>query len=164
MRTRITAVVVPFLLLACEGGALAPGTESGEAPIQTDRLQYVLTETDAGWSAEIGYAFTNRTGRAVTVAHCAGAYSLKLQQRRAGGWVDAWPPLLPLCLSVPVVIEPGADRAGTVWFIARPNDFEVDRVAGVYRIVWTGVFFDSSGGEVPLWARVSNAFELVLPS
>lgn len=90
----------------------------------------------------------------------------------AEGWETAWSPFLNLCLSPPIVIEPGETVAFTLHvFGGLPGGdlwpkFDSDDPSGVYRIVWDGAVFGYSedapsfGRPVPLEQRVSNAFTL----
>ena len=86
--------------------------------------------------------------------------------QKAGEWVWAWNPLLLLCLSPPIVIEPDEVYRTTLDVVGIPPP----DVSTAYRIAWgTGLSsYDPDrypfGELIPLEERVSNSFTLKLPS
>ena len=160
-------------VLALAGCDLSTGPEvSGEPAIRTDRTAYDLEAGTVGWRAEIPYVFTNRSGAPVSLANCNGGVALRLDRWQDGGWVEAWSPALPLCLSIPVRLEPGETFQDTVRFFAGyPGTKALPQlppgeVDSSYRLVWTILVYDTSlrGGRagtlVPLRYRASNLFRL----
>lgn len=152
----------PLVLMACDS-PVSPA----DPLLLTDTTSYVLRSEGVGWRTDIPYTFTNRTGSAVYLANCNGAFALRLDRRVDGLWKAAWSPVLPLCLSAPIVIAEGATFRTTlhVWG-ARPNEnagpeFDSSDPTGTYRIVWISAVSRLEpdgpfGPELPLEARVSK--------
>jgi hypothetical protein len=143
--------------------------------LQTDAPSYTLVRSANGFETEIRYVFTNRTGGAVYLVNCQGSYGLLLERYDGEKWKPAWSPVIPACLSLPIVIARGETFAASlrVWG-ARPGQSahpQFDRAdpSGTYRIVWTDALSSYQdhlpfGAEIPLESRMSNSFKLVLPS
>lgn len=118
--------------------------------------------------AEISSIYTNATGETVHIVNCEGAFGVSLEKRVGGKWVRAWSNVVPLCLSSPIVVEPGRTHEHTLRVSAGRSSsnlhprFEVEEVAGTYRMVWSGpVHPDGEGGaKLPAEKRISNAFVL----
>ena len=172
-RRRMPWLASPILVAAAVLLAACDSPVSLSDPLLvTDGPSYVLRAEGLGWRVEIPYTFTNRTGGPVYLVNCNGAFAIRLDRLVHNAWKEAWSPILPLCLSAPIVIAEGATFRTTlhVWG-ARPNEnagpqFDASNPAGTYRIVWVGAvsrYQDELpfGPELPLEARVSNAFELV---
>ena len=142
-----------------------------ERLIQTESLAYDLRSDGPGLGVEIGYVFTNRTGAPVYLVNCGGGFGLHLEREVEGVWRFAWGPILPLCLSPPIVIESNATFADTLRVWGAPPgsntypQFDVEDPSGIYRIVWDAAlssFQDSVplGPQIPFEARISNRFTL----
>jgi hypothetical protein len=168
------ALVAASSLAGCAlQNAAAPAPQ--EAAIRTDQPSYVLERRPSGWEVEIGFEYTNRTDRTISLLNCRGAFGFELQKWEGGAWVTAWVPALPLCLSPPIEIAPGATFPRTLAiFAGHPESnvhpqFRVDDPEGSYRIVVTSAFWDYDhdgppwGTPVPLEHRASNTFELRTP-
>jgi hypothetical protein len=155
-----------------EAGARLAGDRDTGAAFQTDSLVYTLVRGPQGIEGRIGYVFTNPTDAPVYIVNCRAQTALRLQKHTDAGWIDAWSPVVLDCLSPPIVVPPGDRRADEVpVFAGAPGSnvhpqFLVDRVPGVYRIVWHHVLssYDDRrypfGEPLPLEQRVSNRFEL----
>ena len=142
-----------------------------EPLIQTDATTYQLVSDADGLSTEIPYVFENRTGASVYLVNCNGVFALRLERLERGQWNVAWSPVLPLCLSPPIVIEAGATFAATlhVWG-SPPNQnsapsFDVADPSGTYRLVWDAALSSFQdylpfGEPIPFPYRVSNPFTL----
>lgn len=161
-----------ILALAACDTFTEPGDEFGPV-IQTDSLEYHLIPRWGGLRVDIPYTFENRTGRRVFLVNCNSTFNILLQREQDGEWKNAWSPLLPSCLSPPIVIEANATFADILRVWGAPPDstnwgpnFDVADPSGVYRIVWgTGLWsFQSDtlpfGPQIPLKWRVSNRFTL----
>lgn len=183
-----TAMVLVLLLSACSHGLVDLRADDGRAQadptisfrdaaaFQTDSLSYTLVSAAHGLEGKIAFVFTNPTSAPVYIVNCRGATALRLEKRSGDRWVPAWSPVIPLCLSPPIVVQPGQQYAGVVHvFGGHPStnmhpQFVVDPVPGVYRIVWTDVLrtYNDRGnpfGEpLPLEQRVSNRFQLRVAS
>lgn len=155
--------------LACQSST-EPGDLQTPA-IWTDRPEYIVEQTRTGWSTEIPYTFVNRTGEPVYVANCNGAFNLRLDRWQGTHWTPVWEPILPLCLSIPMVIETGEALQDTVHFFAAPQgsnaypQLKASGVEGTYRLVWLAAVHDydnpAGGTEVPLRYRISNPFTVL---
>lgn len=156
------------------GGLPGAGLErEANALFQTDSLSYTLHPGQSGYRARIGVQFTNATGHDVYFANCNNATGLTLEKLEGGEWRTAWYPVLPLCLSVPIVVEPGStyDMDVDVFGGYPDNDhypkFLVDDVDGVYRIVWDAAYsyYEKDGASneaLPPGQRVSNRFTMAV--
>lgn len=163
-------LVIAVAVSGCTS-TLEPIERDEELLLQTDRLAYDLDRDDLGFETEIPYAFTNRTGAAVYLVNCGGAWALRLDRKVGNGWEQAWGPVIPSCLSPPIVIEAGEVFSDTlrVWG-SRPGrdahpQWDVADPSGTYRIVWVAALssFEDRvpfGPQIPLEHRVSNAFHL----
>ncbi|MFP3947764.1 MAG: hypothetical protein ACLFWG_03465 [Longimicrobiales bacterium] len=141
--------------------------------IRTEEQGYELELQGDEWlSTEIPYTFENRTGRTVHIPNCQGGISLRLDRLEGLDWESTWIPNLLLCISPPIVVDPGESffdtlhvsgglpgtRTGPRWDREDPS--------GIYRIVWMGAFAGpgdpsgSLGPQLPLEHRVSNPFAL----
>lgn len=186
MKQFSTLPMLLFLLLsACSPGLLDMTADDNRAQVdatvpprdaaaafQTDQLSYTLSSTRSGLEGKITFVFTNPTSAPVYIVNCRGATSLRLEKQSGDTWVPAWSPVIPLCLSAPVVVQPGQQYSGVVHVSAgHPSNnlypkFVLDPVPGVYRIVWADVLrtYDDQaypfGEPLPLEQRVSNRFQL----
>jgi hypothetical protein len=144
-----------------------------EPLIHTDATAYQLSFNGHGFTTMIPYVFDNRTDASVHLHNCNGAFAQKLERLERGKWVVAWYPALPLCLSAPIVVDPGDTFATElrVWG-ARPNQnfgpaFDVADPSGTYRLVWDAAAWSRQNGSqpvepMPLEYRISNRFVLTV--
>ncbi len=167
----LLSVLVFPALGACED-VLAPPERDITLPIQTDATVYSLREDWVGLATEIALRWENQAADTLYIVNCNGALAPVLEKKVVGGWEVFWSPILQLCLSSPIVIEPAGVLVDTVhvWG-ALPGhnagpEFKSDDVEGTYRIVMHNAVFnyDSDrqgfGDPVPLEYRVSNHFVL----
>lgn len=166
------------------GAALVFGACSSPAGLDSDAAALMVTDAAAyqlvsGPSGEvmaiIGYTYSNRTGRPVSIPNCLGDVPPHLEKLVEGTWVVAWGAPTLDCLSPPVTIQPGEQYRDGVRLRAWPPDsdvrpkFVVDPIEGVYRLVWADAVwnYDASGppwgDPLPLAQRVSNRFDLLEP-
>jgi hypothetical protein len=176
-----TAVMLLALLLtaACSSlDNLGPddrgefGTGSGTHALTTDSASYLLTPDWVGLKTTIGIRFENRSDRTMYIVNCRGGLAPVLQKRVSGQWVEYWSPVVLMCLSPPIVIEPGAhiERSLPIWGALPGNnaapEWRSPDVPGTYRMVLGSVVWNYSdrgqsfGDPVPLELRVSNEFTL----
>lgn len=168
-------------IIACEadpGDLVQPRTadnvDHDAAAFQTDALKYHVTVTSHLYEATIGFTFTNPTQAPAYFVNCNGATSFWLEKWTGRGWKPVWVPAIQLCLSPPIVVQPGGTYSRTIHKAAGlPGNnlypkLEVSEIAGTYRLVWGDVLrsFDPnkypSGDRLPLEHRVSNRFVLEL--
>lgn len=181
-------MLLVLLLSACSHGLVDLLADDSRVPadptvpsrdavaFQTDSLSYTLLSASVGLEGKIAFVFTNPTSAPVYIVNCRGATSLRLEKQSGDTWVPAWSPVIPLCLSAPIVVQPGQQYAGVVHvFGGYPSTamhprFVVDSVPGVYRIVWADVLRTYNnrtypfGEPLPLEQRVSNRFQLRVAS
>lgn len=167
----LLSVLVFPALGACED-ILAPPERDITAPIQTDKTFYTLGDEWVGLATEIALRWENQAADTLYVVNCRGALAPVVEKKVGGAWEVFWSPILQLCLSSPIVIEPGGVLADTLhlWG-ALPGQnaepaFKSGNVEGIYRIVMHMVVFHYDGDRqyfgdsVPLEYRVSNLFAL----
>lgn len=158
-----------------QGDSAVPPRDAAAA-FQTESLSYTLISTRSGLEAKIAFVFTNPTSAPVYIVNCKGATSLRLEKQSGDEWVPAWSPVIPECLSAPIIVQPGQQYSGVVHVSAgHPSNnlypkFVVDPIPGVYRIMWHDVlrtYNDRAypfGEPLPLEHRVSNRFQLRVAS
>lgn len=167
----LTLLVFP-LLAGCEGDITPPEVgRDTTAPVQTDATFYLLRKDWVGLTTEIALSYENQAADTLYIVNCNRLLPAVLEKRVDGDWERFWAPILPRCLSPPIVIEPGGVLIDTlhVWG-ALPGynvgpAFKSEDVEGVYRIVMHEVVFHYEdrpgfGDSVPLEYRVSNSFVL----
>lgn len=132
--------------------------------IQTSAQSYHGVTVGQTWRVEIPYVFVNRTGHQVYLGNCNGAYNFRLEKLVADAWVADYHPILPLCLSTPILIEKGAVFPSTVRIVVgMPGTslwprFEGGVPGGTYRIVWTSATY--ARDRIPVAQQASNRFTL----
>ena len=111
-------------------------TEVGAPSLLTDGTSFRVKRAGIGgrdgYGVQIPYSFTNRTGSSVFLENCRGGFTISLEMQKAGEWVWAWNPLLLLCLSPPIVIEPDEVYRTTLDVVGIPPP----DVSTAYRIAW----------------------------
>ncbi|KPK79411.1 MAG: hypothetical protein AMS25_12695 [Gemmatimonas sp. SM23_52] len=168
----LTLLVFP-LLGGCESDITPPEVDRDTtAPIQTDRPFYWLRTDWVGFTTEIALSYENQAADTLYIVNCLRTLPAVLEKEVDGVWERFWAPILPRCLSPPIVMEPGGVLVDTlhVWGALPGHNvgpaFKSEDVKGVYRIVMHQVVFhydENSAGfgdPVPLEYRVSNAFAL----
>ena len=154
-------------------GAVPELSRDTAAFFQTDSLSYVLRAGVAGYSAVISAVFTNRTAATVFIVNCNGETQLRLEKFVDGAWLPVWFPVVPACLSPPIVVaKDGSYRTQISIFGGYPGTnafpkFAVEDPSGVYRAVWADVLSSYQpsnpfGDPLPLAARTSNRFGLTV--
>ena len=160
-----------LLALSCDS-ATAP-EDRVPLGVETDGTSFRL-EALAGWyMADIPYTFTNRTGGAVYIVNCHETFDISLERKEPGGWREVWRPVIPTCLSAPIVIQPDSVYARTLrLFGAAPgNNNAFPRLhrldpPGTYRLVLIDAFSSYHpdrlpfGNPIALVHRTSNEFHL----
>jgi hypothetical protein len=173
--------------VGCTGGSPEPGRDPAArepvsierdpaAPIQTDADAYRLRQTDPIlFETEVPFRFRNPLADTIYVVNCRGLLAMSLERREQERWAPYWEPALPLCLSPPIVIEPGAEYRGTMEIVgALPGhatfpEFGSAEPDGVYRLRWRNLVlhYDDArqgfGEPVPEELTYSNAFRLEDP-
>ena len=161
-----TAMVLTF---GCE----SPTEVADSTALLTDGTSFRLEREESRghvwYRVQIPYSFTNRTGSTVYIPNCNGGFSLSLQMQEAGEWVHAWSPVILLCLSPPIVIEPDEVYQTTVDVVGctsggscSPRLILPPTASTPYRIVWWAALssYDPDrypfGDLIPLEERVSN--------
>ena len=140
------------------------------ASFQTDELNYQLRAGPIGYEVEIGVVFTNLSPATGYFANCSGATALTLEKFEGGNWVTVWSPILPACLSPPVIVQPlTSARMNVAVFAGYPGcscspKFTTSDPTGLYHIVWSQLYGSYNSGTLvysstfPVQMRVSNDF------
>jgi hypothetical protein len=162
-----TRTALPLLLIctlaACGTDPL--GSSAVDRGVETDSTSYHVLTTDSRHEVTIGVSFRNPTFNEVQIPTCHSPYPPVLEKLGRNGWVTAYSPVVLLCLGPPVRIAPGAAYSMTYRVIGArlPNSaprFEVDEIAGTYRLNWHALRTES-GSRLPSAYRTSKPFQLV---
>jgi len=171
VKTSLACLLAGLALTACEEGVLGFGDDS-EVAFRTDRTSYALEATEMGVRVDIPFSYTNRTGQDVYVVNCNGIAPPLLEKWAEGRWEIAWVPMVPDCLSPPIVIRDGSAHRDTLRVFAGYGsvdiypEFQIGERAGRYRLVWERVLwsFDAGaypfGEKLPSELRISNDFTI----
>jgi hypothetical protein len=133
-----------------------------------DALAYRLERTSDVYEGMIRFTLTNRASRALTVENCLGQTGAVLEQQAGADWIGVWSPIIPLCLSQPIVIAPGAAYAGQLFIGAgRPGTntepkFSTGHIPGIYRLVWGSLRYVGDTTQVPRAEQTSNRFSITV--
>jgi len=166
----LSILLLSYTASGCNGIAGTGGNGPDSTAIVTSRTEYHAQIEDGTVELQIPHTFTNRTDDTVFVVNCNNAFAIKLQKKVGNEWIDAVGLVIPDCLSPAIEIASGETYnydlkilAGTPASDNQPK-FEVDRIEGTYRIVWSDVLETYSpdqypfGEPLPLDQRVSNEF------
>lgn len=160
---------------ADDAGLKLPGTENG-FPLTTDAEEYILSETEAGMSVRIPFAYENRGDHATWIQlGCHGDMHTALERLGDEGWTQVWYRYDHGCPHR-VVLLPGESHESATELLISPARgalprFEADTIPGVYRVVLSAWavrpydVFESQplGDSVPKSQRISNPFRLWEP-
>ena len=162
-----------LLTLGCKSPTPA---EVEDTALVTDGTSFQIEMEGGGrhiwYRGQIPYSFTNRTGSKVYLPNCNGGFDVRLEMQKAGEWVHIWSPVLPDCLSSPIVIEPGEvyemtlNVTGCLEGSCGPRLVLPPSASTPIRIVWTDALssYDEGsfpfGEPIPLEERISNRFTL----
>lgn len=152
-----------------------PPEDAGPTAFRTDSASYTLRATSTGYTADIRVVFTNPTARPVYVVNCLGATMLWLERWTGGRWQIVWSPIIPACLSAPIVVAGGGDYRSvvgiddcTVLGSCGPQFASLPR-GERHRLVWQNLVTEYDA-TVPRWGaplrvdqRRSNVFVLHTP-
>jgi hypothetical protein len=156
--------------LAVAAVLLVQTCASVSVPIRTDQRSYTYGPGQFGEEIVIEGQYTAPAD--VYIVNCNGAIGWGLQRKVDARWVDAWIVATDACLSAPIVMKAGTVHSyshlvrGGGGGVVYPEKRQGVVDPGTYRIVWYGVLrsFDRDarpfGEELPLDARVSNAFDI----
>jgi hypothetical protein len=143
-----------------------PGTAG---TLVTDSTRYTVRFEGGMYRANIGFAYTNRSGDAVSLNYCRTPPPPMLEKRVAGEWVRAYSPIQLACLTLPPFrVAAGAIYRGVVDFAAAPRagnlwpQLEVESIPGTYRLRWqlrTGN--DPDAKDARTVEAISNEFRFV---
>jgi hypothetical protein len=144
-------------------------TRDTTALFQTDSVAYGLVHRAGAYSMVVDATFTNRTAGPIYISNCGGATGIYLQKSTSAGWQIVRSPVLPACLSPPIIVGVGATRDFVVDLVGgEPGSnlypqYSTTDLNGEYRLLWDGAFssYDANSGTgapVPESSRVSNHF------
>lgn len=166
--TRLLASTLA-VLIGCDEGFIDPPVIARDtgAAVQTDSLAYHIRSTSVLHETTVAFTFTNRDPRAVEIANCNGFTSAALEKLVDERWVLAWSPVLPECLSQPIVVAPGASYQSQITISFGGPGVNIEpafiggTVTGVYRLVWGALSYrGAQAADVPVAERISNRFTL----
>ncbi|MBL0939339.1 MAG: hypothetical protein IBJ03_10605 [Gemmatimonadaceae bacterium] len=155
------------LFAACSEATVASLSSHAEltgdsVAFRTDAQAYTVTPGEHGFNGRIAAIYTNRTTKPVYIANCNGSTMVALERLENGNWQQVYSPPVSLCLSVPMIVQPG----GTHRFeFALLDAFPGAPVSGTYRAVWHSLVWDYEPDpqklqQLPLELRVSNTFTI----
>lgn len=183
MITRDTPTPTPAsVLTASDTITVAPVSRDTGAAFQTDSLTIHLAKTAMAtgtgvanvYSGAVTATFTNPLPDTAFVVNCNGFSMVFLEKLVNTSWVTVWSPVIPACLSPPIVIKPGAQRATGVYVFAAAKGSRVgampigtDTVPGIYRLEfqdYVSPYRDTFpfGTVLPLSQRVTNRFRILV--
>jgi hypothetical protein len=171
-----------LVAMACTASREEPAEETpvgNAAPsptstlITTDRQSYRPRRTPEALELDIVTTFTNRTSDTVRLHPCGSSSqpAFSLEKWVGGGWQPAWGQACPAILMLdPPKVAPGESRTDTAKVRAMLASnamprFEVDPIAGSYRVVYAQAYRswrpnEGPGELLPLELRVSNTFQI----
>lgn len=150
---------------------LGDADSGGRTMMTTSATEYVVRRTGVGFQVTIPYTYRNRTGAAVHLVNCGGNVSPSVERKVGDRFERWWDPVMPECLSRPIVIAPGAMYTDSLRMeILRQDGAPYTHLSsappGTYRLNWTQALssFDADarpfGPSLPVEQRVSNPFVL----
>lgn len=168
VKTKVAVLLVLTSAVAACGGSDLLGSHASlvvEGGVETDSTSYHVLTTESWHEVTIGVSLRNQTLEEIRIPTCHSPYPPALEKLGPNGWVTAYSPVVLLCLGPPVRISPGAEYSMTYRVIAahRPNSFprfEVDEIAGTYRLNWHALGTES-GRQLPSAYRTSSPFQLI---
>jgi len=192
LRPGLASLTIALIsVLACAPEPSQPeGDPAPDTAVQDGELSQVpriqvgdtlfFSRTEDIWERfDIPFVYTNFRPDSLYHPTCrpngsgAPTVNIGLQRLLDGGWMDVWSPMLPECLSEPIVIPPGGRFLDTLNVYLHPQDTlnqplfntAVD-IDGTYRMVWRDLLrsYDPTkypfGQPIDLWERQSITFEL----
>jgi len=169
-----------ILALTALGACSSPMLPESAGPLLvTDASEYQLAEyqltSPPTVEVRIGYTFSNRTGKTVSLLNCLGQVPPTLERRVGDEWVLAWQTATFACSSPPIVIDPETQYSNELHVFAFPSgsnfhpQFTPEPISGTYRLVWHVTVWDyedtgpGRSTKLPERLRVSNSFQLLVP-
>jgi acyl-CoA thioesterase I len=149
--------------------ACNPAVAGGQARVTlvTDSAQYTVRFVDDMYRATIGYAYTNRSGDAVSASYCRTPPPPVLEKNVAGNWVPAYHGVRLRCRSIPDFRIPAATTYRSAVHMAvaprgrdRMPSLRVDSIPGTYRLRWA-LRAGSDPDVGAIVEAISNEFRLV---
>ncbi len=173
-------ILAVALLSACQDGPTTPApppvvTVRDSTPLfQTDSLVYTLARGNLTLETSVGITLRNRTGGPAYLLNCGGAAAAVLEHLAGDTWVPVWYAIIGACPGQLFVPDGGEVRYTQRIFGGTPESglgekFLTDVETGVYRLVFPRVLRSFQpqlpfGEPLPLEARVSNRFTLLVPA
>jgi hypothetical protein len=143
----VSWLLVITLIVACTPGARSPNATSrvADSALVVDSSRYTVSYAAPLYHAVIGYSYTNRTKRPVSLASCGHPTPPILEKElSAGNWVQAYDIFLLGCLTLPPLrIPPGVTYRDSLRVsVARRGAWVgwplgVENMTGTYRLHWT---------------------------
>ena len=142
------------------------------ASLVTDSAAVAVYHRGIGYTAKIGFTFTNSSGRTVSRAGCGGPGWPDLEKKVGTRWVPAYYPVMLTCRTSPDFSwEPGQQFRDVLRMAVteRGHNFfpqlEVDSIDGIYRLHWSFTEGRDAGAKGARSVEaISNEFLMKLSS
>lgn len=167
--------MLSLVVSGCSSDGPTGNTLRSDTPaFRTDSAVVTLRTTTLGYDGRIEATFTNTTKAPVYFVNCGGATGVMLEQQTGTEWKVVWSPMLPMCLSQPIIVPSGDSHRFSIEVVAgNPGSnlhpqFSTDTIDGTYRLTWTEVltsYHDDRfpfGDPLPAELRRSNQFRLTV--
>ena len=112
MYPRFVTAILLSAFMGCGSSTEPPIERDADAPLQTERLRYVLHADGSELRTTIVFTYTNSTGGPLAFENCRGSHPPFLEKLESGGWVGGWYAFEAECLSPPIVLASHA-----FWFV-----------------------------------------------
>jgi hypothetical protein len=174
MKRKIFTMMFLVLILGSLGGCqtLRGARPPLHALLVTDSTEVTAYHRGIGYTAKIGFTFTNTTGKTIARSGCGWPGSPDLEKKVDSRWVIAYNPVVLTCRTSPDFSwEPGTRLHDVLQFAAaeRGHNFDpvinVDSIPGVYRLRWTFTVGTEAGAKGARSVEaISNEFVMKLIS
>ena len=171
---RSLIVSAPVLVLGALCACRAHRTDAAPATgveLRTDSAKYTVRLDRSVYRVEVGYAFTNRTGKTLSMNVCHLPSPPVLEKEIAAGrWVGAYTRVELMCLTDPPFrVASGTTHRGIVGAAGPPrgakrfDGWTVDSIPGTYRLTWTLHASADPNDKAGTITAVSPSFQLKDP-
>jgi hypothetical protein len=152
------SVILGLVMLTAGCGS---PTEPPQGLLQSSQASYVVQSQSWGQEVRIGIILANHVGLPIEITNCQGSYPWVLERWDGVGWRYVWSPTIQACLSLPIVVEPGATFADTLVVRTYEAKGRFHLSAGRYRLGQVPIQPSGTWKTVSAEARTSNAFDLI---
>lgn len=140
----IVPIAFALVIGGCHRAAPTVAELGARVSLQADSAQFTVASRGALYQADIGFQFSNHSGRTLSMNYChAPAPPVLEKQQPDGGWSQAYGAVMLMCLTLPPFrIPDGGSYHGILRFAAGGRGTNVfpavdpDSIPGVYRLRW----------------------------